>query len=203
MSGRFITFEGIDGAGKSTHLDAIAQRLAERGARVVRTREPGGTALAEALRAQLLVSPMDALTEALIVFAGRRDHLNQVIRPALTRGDTVLCDRFTDATFAYQGHGGGADLETLAYLERTVQGDLQPALTIWFDLPPRLAAERRSAARPADRFEQQDVDFFERVRAGYQARHDAAPRRFARVDAALDREAVRDQIAAVLDARGW
>jgi dTMP kinase len=202
-SGRFITFEGIDGAGKSTHIEAVAQRLREAGATVVLTREPGGTPLAERLREMLLHEGMDVLTEALLVFAARRDHIVRVIAPALAAGHTVLCDRFTDATFAYQGGGRGAPLEALAQLERLVQGALQPDLTIWFDLPAALAAQRRAQARAADRFEQQDLDFFERVRSGYAARAGAMPQRFARIDAAQERAAVWRQIDAVLKARQW
>jgi dTMP kinase len=202
-TGRFITFEGIDGAGKSTHIEAVAQRLREAGATVVLTREPGGTPLAERLREMLLHEGMDVLTEALLVFAARRDHIVRVIAPALAAGHTVLCDRFTDATFAYQGGGRGAPLEALAQLERLVQGALQPDLTIWFDLPAALAAQRRAQARAADRFEQQDLDFFERVRSGYAARAGAMPQRFARIDAAQERAAVWRQIDAVLKARQW
>jgi dTMP kinase len=203
MSGRFITFEGIDGAGKSTHIDAVAQRLRESGASLVSTREPGGTPLAEQLRLLVLHTPMDAVTEALLMFAGRRDHLKEVIAPALALGHTVLCDRFTDATFAYQGGGRGAPLSLLEALEREVQGSLQPDLSFWFDLPPELAARRRAAARAADRFEQEDLEFFERVRAAYAARAEAMPNRFARIDAALTREDVARQIDAVLSERGW
>ena len=203
MSGRFITLEGIDGAGKSTHIDAVAQRLRDAGATVVCTREPGGTPLAERVRDIVLHATMDTLTEALLVFAARRDHIRQVIAPALASGHTVMCDRFTDATFAYQGGGGGAPLPVLSQLEQWVQGALRPDLTIWFDLPAALAAQRRAQARSADRFEQQDLDFFERVRGGYAARMEAAPQRFARIDAALERAAVWQQIDAVLKARAW
>jgi dTMP kinase len=203
MNGRFITFEGIDGAGKSTHLQAVAAHLSALGAEVVCTREPGGTPLAERLRELFLHGAMDTLSEALLVFAARRDHLTQLIAPALARGCTVLCDRFTDATFAYQGTGRGFSLEILGQLERWVQGELQPDLTLWFDLPPDLAAQRRIGARPADRFEQLGADFFARVRSGYQARLDAHPQRFARIDAALDRDAVARQITAVFRARQW
>jgi len=201
--GRFITFEGIDGAGKSTHVEALAQRLSDRGAMVVCTREPGGTPLAEKLRDLILHTTMDALTEVLLMFAARRDHLRQVIVPALERGDTVICDRFTDATFAYQGAGRGLSDTVLTALEQWVQGSLQPDLTLWFDLPAELAAQRRAQARSADRFEQQDVEFFVRVRAGYQARATNAPGRFARIDAAVEREAVARQIVGVLEARAW
>jgi dTMP kinase len=203
VTGRLITFEGIDGAGKSTHIESIAQRLREAGATVLCTREPGGTPLAEHLRELVLHEAMDALTETLLVFAARRNHLQQVIEPALARGETVLCDRFTDATFAYQGGGRGVEISVLGSLEQWVQGRLQPELTLWFDLPAEMAALRRAQARAADRFEQEDLDFFERVRAAYLARMNAAPERFERVDAALDRDAVRRQIDNVLGARRW
>lgn len=203
MSARFITFEGIDGAGKSTHIARLAERLSQGGAHLVNTREPGGTELAESLRSLFLHSGMDGLTEALLVFAGRRDHLLKVIEPALTAGHTVICDRFTDATFAYQGFGRGMDLGVLGTLEQWVQQGRQPDLTLWFDLPAEMAAARRAAARAADRFEQQDLDFFERVRAGYAARAAAAPLRFARIDAAQSIEQVAAQIDAVMELRGW
>ncbi len=203
MTARFISFEGIDGAGKSTHIATLTARLEQRGATVINTREPGGTELAETLRELVLHSSMDSLTEALLVFAGRRDHLQQVIQPALDAGKTVLCDRFTDASFAYQGGGRGVDLTVLGTLEKWVQGDRQPDLTLWFDLPPEMAAQRRAAARPADRFEQQDLDFFERVRAAYARRAESAPQRFVRLDASLSVDAVAAQIAAVMESRGW
>jgi dTMP kinase len=203
MTARFITFEGIDGAGKSTHIAPVAARLRARGAHVVCTREPGGTPLAERLRELVLHDAMDTLTECLLVFAARRDHLRQVIEPALARGDTVLCDRFTDATFAYQGGGGDADPAMLVQLESWVHAGRQPDLTFLFDLPPKLAAQRRAQARAADRFEEQDLDYFERVRAAYMARAAAMPQRFARIDAAQERDAVSRQIEAVLEARAW
>jgi dTMP kinase len=203
VGSRFITFEGIDGAGKSTHIDALAQRLRAAGATVVCTREPGGTPLAERLRELVLNAPMDPLTEALLVFAARRDHLQNLIEPALARGDTVLCDRFTDATFAYQGGGRGFDAAVLAQLEHWVHGDRQPDLTLWFDVEAEVAAGRRSAVRTADRFEQQDQAFFERVRAGYAARLRAAPQRMQRIDAAGERSAVWQQIVAAVEARRW
>jgi dTMP kinase len=184
MPGRLITFEGIDGAGKSSHIGPLAERLRERGQDVLVTREPGGTPLAELLREQVLHQPMDALTEVLLVFAARRDHLQRVIEPALARGGTVLCDRFTDATFAYQGGGRGFDLTVLAQLEAWVQQGRQPDLTLWFDIAPDVAAQRRAAARLPDRFEAQDRAFFERVRAGYAQRAQQQPERFARIDAA-------------------
>jgi len=203
VSGRFITFEGIDGAGKSTHIVALAQRLRERGAEVVCTREPGGTELAEKLRELVLHAPMDALTEALLVFAARRDHVQQLVAPALAREATVVCDRFSDATFAYQGGGRGFDTQVLAQLERWVHADLQPQLTFWLDLPAAEAARRRAAARAADRFESEDIAFFDRVRAGYAARMAADPGRFVRIDSSLEREAVWAQIDAELVRRGW
>lgn len=203
MSARFISFEGIDGAGKSTHIQALSERLRQRGATVLNTREPGGTPLAEALRELMLGRPMDGLTEALLVFAGRRDHLQQVIEPALAAGQTVVCDRFTDASFAYQGGGRGLALSVLNTLEQWVQGERQPDLTLWFDLDPAIAAQRRAAAREADRFEQQDLDFFARVRAAYAARAAAATQRFARIDASQPLAQVAAQIEQVLEARGW
>lgn len=203
MSGRFITFEGIDGAGKSTHIEALTARLRQAGHEVVCTREPGGTPLAEKMRELVLHSPMDALTEALLVFAARRDHIQQVIAPALDKGDTVLCDRFTDATFAYQGAGRGFDVDMLTTLEAWVQQGLQPALTFWFDLPAELAAERRAAARSPDRFEQLDLAFFNRVRQGYEARMKQAPQRFVRINSAQSRELVWAQIVAQMEQRGW
>ncbi|RQP22195.1 dTMP kinase [Piscinibacter terrae] len=203
MPARFITIEGIDGAGKSTHIEAMARRLRERGDTVLSTREPGGTELAEKLRGLVLHSTMDPLTEALLVFAARRDHLQQVIVPALARGETVLCDRFTDATFAYQGAGRGFDAGVLSQLEQWVHGHLQPDLTLWFDLPAAMAAQRRAAAREPDRFEQQALEFFDRVRAGYKARADAAPHRIVRIDASLSKDEVWSQIVAALESRQW
>jgi dTMP kinase len=202
-AGRFVTFEGIDGAGKSSHIQALADWLQGRGHQVVLTREPGGTELAERLRELVLHAPMDALTEALLVFAARRDHLQRVIEPALARGDIVLCDRFTDASFAYQGAGRGFDLEVLQRLEDWVQQGRQPDLTLWFQLAPALAAERRAAARVPDRFEQQDLAFFERVAAGYALREAQAPQRFARLDAAAPRDQVWQTVVAAVAARGW
>ena len=203
MSGRFITFEGIDGAGKSSHLGALAEWLRNRGHEVVVTREPGGTELAERLRDLLLHAPMDALTEALLVFAARRDHLVERIEPALARGAMVLCDRFTDATFAYQGGGRGFDLGVLDALEAWVQQGRQPDLTLWFDLPPRTAAERRAAVRAPDRFERQDAAFFERVSAGYARRAALAPERVVRLDATPAPDNVWAQVRTAVEARAW
>lgn len=201
--GRFVTFEGIDGAGKSSHLGALADWLRARGHAVEVTREPGGTELAESLRELVLHRPMDALCEALLVFAARRDHLVQRIEPALAAGATVLCDRYTDATFAYQGGGRGFDTAVLTSLEQWVQQGRQPDLTLWFDLPPSVAAERRGAVRAPDRFEALDEAFFERVRAGYAARAAADPGRFVRLDAAQAPAAVWRQVRDAVEARSW
>ena len=203
MSGRFITFEGIDGAGKSTHVESVAQRLRERGADLVQTREPGGTPLAESLRDLFLHQDMDGLTEALLVFAARRDHVQRVIAPALAAGRTVLCDRFTDASFAYQGGGRGMDLQVLGTLAQWVQQGREPDLTFWFDVDPAIAAGRRAQARDADRLEQLDLDFLTRVREGYQRRAEAAPGRIVRIDAGDTIEGVAAQIRAELERRGW
>ncbi len=208
FTGLFISFEGIDGAGKSTHIDRLAKAFDAAGRRVVLTREPGGTPLAEKLRALVLNDPMDPLSESLLMFAARRDHLGQVIEPALARGEVVLCDRFTDATFAYQGHGRGFDLAVLGQLERWVQareqgGLRQPDLTLWFDLPAAVAAERLAGARVPDRFESQPQAFFERVSAGYAARAQAEPGRFARIDANQPRERVAAIVHETFQQRGW
>lgn len=203
MRGRFITFEGIDGAGKSSHIEPLAARLRAAGHTVLVTREPGGTPLAERLRELLLNTPMDALTEALLVFAARRDHVQQVIAPALARGEVVLCDRFTDATFAYQGAGRGFDHGVLDTLESWVHADLQPDLTFWFDLSAEQAAERLAAARAPDRFEQQDAAFFRRVREGYRARAEAFSARFVRIDASAERDTVGRQVITALELRHW
>ncbi|MDR2334097.1 MAG: dTMP kinase [Burkholderiaceae bacterium] len=208
--GLFISFEGIDGAGKSSHIAALAQAFRDTGRVVTLTREPGGTPLAEKLREMLLHDGMDALTEALLAFAGRRDHLRCVIEPALARGEVVLCDRFTDATFAYQGAGRGFDRQVLSYLEQLVQTGLaedpqrlrNPDVTIWFDVPPRVAAQRLAAARAPDRFEAQPEAFFERVAQGYADRAVADPVRFARIDSSRDREAVAAQVMEAMRTRG-
>ena len=202
-AGRFITFEGIDGAGKSSQIAQAVDWLRARGHAVLETREPGGTALAETLRELVLHQSMDALTEALLVFAARRDHLAQCIEPALAAGRTVVCDRFTDASFAYQGAGRGFDPGVLAQLEAWVQQGRQPDLTLWFDLPAAVAAERRAAVRRPDRFEQQDLAFFERVRAGYAARCAEHGGRFRRLDALGSREQVWAEVQAALAATGW
>lgn len=210
-TGLFISFEGIDGAGKSTHIDALAKAFAAQGRVVTLTREPGGTVLAEKLRAMVLNDAMDAMTEALLVFAARRDHLQTLIEPALQRGEVVLCDRFTDATFAYQGSGRGFNTDTLLYLERLVQekrgleGDFvrQPDLTVWFELDPAVAAQRLAGARLPDKFESQPVEFFARVSAGYLQRLQAQPTRFARIAADQTREAVWQNVWQVVQQQGW
>ncbi len=203
--GTFISFEGIDGAGKSTHIECVAALFRQAGRAVVLTREPGGTPLSEKLRELVLHEPMDALTEALLMFAARREHLVQVIEPALARGDVVLCDRFTDATFAYQGGGRGFDWQVLLQLERMVQATpegllCQPELTVWFDLDPQIAAERLASARVPDKFESQPTAFFAAVRAGYARRQTDMPERFARIDAAQTREAVGADVARAVQA---
>ncbi len=209
-TGLFISFEGIDGAGKSTHIEAVAQAFEAQGRSVTRTREPGGTPLAETLRQLVLNDPMDALTESLLVFAARRDHIQRVIAPALAQGRVVLCDRFTDATFAYQGAGRGFDLGVLQTLEQWVQssGDkasalLQPQLTIWFDLPPTVAAARLVEARVPDKFESQPLAFFETVAGGYAARFVREPQRFARINANQSLHAVREDVMAALAAKAF
>ena len=204
--GLFISFEGIDGAGKSTHIARVAELFRQAGKAVVLTREPGGTPVSEKLRELVLHEPMDPLTEALLMFAARREHLVQVIEPALARGEVVLCDRFTDATFAYQGGGRGFDWQVLGELERMVQalpdGSLrQPDHTVWFDLDPLIAAERLASARVPDKFESQPADFFAAVRAGYARRQDDMPSRFARIDASQTMEAVGADVSRIV--RSW
>ena len=167
---KFITFEGVDGAGKSTHLAWFADTLRQRGLDVLVTREPGGTPLGERLREILLNQPMHAETEALLMFAARLEHIEQVIRPALQRGVWVVSDRFSDASFAYQGGGRGVSLAKLEQLERWVHEGLQPDLTLLFDIPVEIARQRLSNNLTLDRFEQEQSDFFERVRAAYHHR---------------------------------
>lgn len=209
--GIFISFEGIDGAGKSTHISALAKEFRKQNRAVTLTREPGGTPLAEKLRAMVLNDQMDVLTESLLVFAARRDHLCRLIEPALNRGDVVLCDRFTDATFAYQGGGRGYNIQILKQLESWVQttgGDgataiRQPDLTLWFDLPPAIAAERLADARSPDNFESQSLAFFTRVAAAYGERMKGEPERFARINANQAQEAVWLELVASLQQRRW
>jgi dTMP kinase len=197
----FITLEGIDGAGKSTHLAALAQWWGARGREVVLTREPGGTPLAERLREMVLHESMDPLTETLLVFAARREHVTRVIKPALARGAIVLCDRFTDATFAYQGGGRAFDWAVLEQLESWVHASLQPDLTLWFDVPPEVAEARRAAVRQPDRFESQDTQFFTRVRDAYERRRTTDPLRFERIDAMAAPQEVAAQVLEVMTHR--
>lgn len=197
--GRFITFEGIDGAGKSTQIDFVAARLRERSIDVVVTREPGGTEIGERLRELLLQRPMSARTETLLVFAARAQHLEQVIAPALAAGRWIVCDRFTDATYAYQSGGRGVPQEAVEALERWVHPDLQPDLTFLFDVAPEVAAQRLSAARAADRFEAQQRDFFARVRAVYLERARRFAARFVVIDGTQPPEAVRARLVEALD----
>ena len=215
MSGLFISFEGIDGAGKSTHIAALAQAFLAQGREVTLTREPGGTPLAESLRTLILHEEMDPLTESLLVFAARRDHVQRVIAPSLAQGQVVVCDRFSDATFAYQGGGRDVDWELLAALEEWVQAPigatergtahaptLQPDLTLWFDLPATVAAQRLVGARVPDKFEAQPSAFFEKVSAGYAKRFAQNPARFARIDAQKSPQDVWDEVLAAVRGKG-
>ena len=201
MSGLFITLEGPEGAGKSTNREYLAKRLRENGIEVVLSREPGGTPLAERIR-ELLLDPsgekMDSDTELLLVFAARAQHLAQVIRPALARGAVVLCDRFTDATYAYQGGGRGLGDVRIAELERFVQGELRPDLTLVFDLPVEIGLSRAAARGRLDRFEQEGRDFFEAVRQTYLQRAAATPARYRVLDAAQPLAVVQRSIDALL-----
>jgi dTMP kinase len=196
--GRFITFEGIDGAGKSTQIDVVAGALRARGLHLVLTREPGGTALGEALRDLILNQSMTAETETLLLFAARAEHLARVIRPALAVGQWVLCDRFTDATYAYQSGGRGVPEERIAALEHWVHADLQPDLTLLFDVPPEVAAERLARARAADRFEGEEVGFFQAVRREYLARAERDPARFFIVDGTRAPDVLREQLTELM-----
>jgi dTMP kinase len=180
--GKFITLEGVDGAGKSTHIPKIAQVLQARGKQVLLTREPGGTPLGEKLRELLLHESMHPETESLLMFAARREHIEQVIRPALERGAYVISDRFTDASFAYQCGGRGVSADKIGQLEQWVQGDFQPDLTLLFDVPVAVSTQRLAGARNPDRFEQENADFFERIRNAYLARANRFPQRFRVID---------------------
>ncbi|MEK1907977.1 MAG: dTMP kinase [Pseudomonas sp.] len=201
MSGLFITLEGPEGAGKSTNREYLAARLREQGIDVLLTREPGGTPLAERIR-ELLLAPSDeqmaADTELLLVFAARAQHLAEVIRPALARGAVVLCDRFTDATYAYQGGGRGLSIERIAALENFVQGDLRPDLTLVFDLPVEVGLARAAARGRLDRFEQEGQGFFEAVRQTYLQRAAATASRCRILDASQSLNAVQQSIDALL-----
>ncbi len=199
MRGKFITLEGVDGAGKSTHLDWIAARIEAAGKKVAVTREPGGTPLGEELRKLLLAQPMHLETETLLMFAARREHLERVILPALAAGTWVLSDRFTDATFAYQGGGRGLDPDRIETLETWVHQGLQPDLTLVFDLSVEEAKRRRQAATAApDRFERENLDFFARVRSVYLARAARYPRRIRLIDASRAVSEIRKSLEDVI-----
>jgi dTMP kinase len=200
-TGRFITIEGIEGAGKSTQLEFIQQHLCHRGVEVVRTREPGGTPLAESIRELLLApreEPVAELAELLLMFAARAQHIERRIKPALERGAWVVCDRFTDATYAYQGGGRGLDLAPIAQLERLVQGELRPDLTLLLDLPPRQGMARARGRGAPDRFEAEAEEFFQRVRQCYLQRAAAEPQRFVVIDATEPLGQVQQAVAQAL-----
>jgi dTMP kinase len=199
MTGKFISFEGIDGAGKSTHISFVADYLSAQGKDVVSSREPGGTPLGEKLRDLLLHEKMHLETEALLMFASRREHIAQVIEPALARGAWVLSDRFTDASFAYQGGGRGLDLAKMDVLENWVHPQLQPDLTLLFDVPLEVARLRLDANRTLDKFEREHADFFNACRNEYLRRARQFPQRIAVIDSTQSMEATRDQIAGALE----
>ncbi|MDR2000585.1 MAG: dTMP kinase [Zoogloeaceae bacterium] len=197
--GKFITLEGLDGAGKSTHLVWLVETLRARGKSVIQTREPGGTPLGEKLRALLLADPMHLETEALLMFAARREHLAQVIEPALARGDWVVCDRFTDASFAYQGGGRGLPAAKLEILESWVQGSLQPDMTLMFDVPVETAYGRVTGmGRELDRFEQEKADFFQRVRQAYLSRAAASGGRMRIIDASRPIDQIKKTLEEII-----
>ncbi len=196
--GKFITFEGVDGAGKSTGLDWFADALRKRGIDLLVTREPGGTPLGEKLRELLLHEPMHAETEAMLMFAARREHVEQVIRPALQRGTWVISDRFSDASFAYQGGGRGVPVAKLEQLEQWVHGDLQPNLTLLFDIPIEIARQRLANNASLDRFEQERGEFFERVRQAYLARAAKSPQRFAVIHAEKTLDEVQKALSKIV-----
>lgn len=195
---KFITFEGVDGAGKSTHLNWFADMLRHRGIDVVVTREPGGTQLGEQLREILLNQTMSIGTEALLMFAARLEHIEQIIKPSLSAGKWVISDRFSDASFAYQGGGRGLGWDKLKQLEQWVHGDLQPDLTLFFDVPVEVARERLASNVSLDRFEQEHADFFERVRAGYHRRVQEKPQRYAVIDGAQTVNKVKHKLEEII-----
>lgn len=198
--GKFITFEGIDGAGKSTHIAFVSDYIKQRGIELVSSREPGGTPLGEKLREIVLHEKMHLETEALLVFASRREHLAQVIEPALARGAWVISDRFTDSTFAYQGGGRGMSLAKLDVLEQWVHPERQPDLTLLFDVPLDVARARLDATRELDKFEQEKSDFFAATRTEYLRRAAEFPQRFRVIDSTQSIAEIQQQIAAILDA---
>lgn len=195
---KFITFEGVDGAGKSTGLEWFANALRKRGIDLLVTREPGGTPLGEQLREILLNQPMHIETEAMLMFAARREHVEKVIRPALQRGTWVISDRFSDASFAYQGGGRGVSLAKLEQLEQWVHGDLQPDLTLLFDIPIEVARQRLSNNVSLDRFEQEKGEFFERVRQAYLARAAKSPQRISVIHAEKSLQEVQQELANIV-----
>ena len=195
---KFITFEGVDGAGKSTHIAWFAEMLKQRGHDVVVTREPGGTALGEQLREILLNQPMNIGTEALLMFAARLEHIEQVIRPGLRAGKWVISDRFSDASFAYQGGGRGLSWEKLSQLEQLVHPDLQPDLTLFFDVPVEIARQRLANNVSLDRFEEEQAEFFERVSAGYHKRVQEHPQRYAVIDASQNVDEVKHKLQEII-----
>ena len=198
MSGKFITLEGMDGAGKSTHIPNIINILQARGCEVVSTREPGGTPLGERLRELLLHEPMHAETETLLMFAARREHIAAVIRPALARGAYVLSDRFTDATYAYQCGAKGVLATKIQILEQWVQSELQPDITLLFDVPVEVSMQRLAATRVPDKFEREDADFFSRIRQAYLQRAQENPARFRVIDASVAITEVVANVEAIL-----
>ncbi len=195
---KFITFEGVDGAGKSTHLEWFAEALKRRGFDVVVTREPGGTLLGEQLREILLNQSMNIGTEALLMFAARMEHIEQIIKPSMRGGKWVISDRFSDASFAYQGGGRGLDWGKLSQLEQWVHPDLQPDLTLFFDVPVEVARQRLSNNVSLDRFEQEQADFFERVRAGYYKRIQENPQRYVVIDAGQTLDIVKHKLEEII-----
>ena len=197
---KFLTLEGVDGAGKSTHIEFIADAVRTKGAHVIVTREPGGTELAEKLRHAILEQPMSPIVETLLIFAARADHVERVIKPALASGQWVICDRFTDATAAYQGAGKGVSMDLIARLAEAAHPGLQPSRTLIFDCPYDVAAARLAkAGRTLDRFEREDRAFFERVRAAYLAIAKREPQRMRLIDASVNAAQVREQIKTALE----
>ena len=198
MRGKFISLEGMDGAGKSTHIPDIIKLIAEKGVEVVSTREPGGTALGEQLRALLLQEPMHPETETLLMFAARREHIAKVIEPALARGAWVLSDRFTDATYAYQCGGRGVIANKITELESWVQGDLQPDLTLLFDVPVEVSVKRLAEARTPDKFERESAEFFSKIRHAYLDRANKNPHRFHIINSNQALEAVKAEVKSII-----
>ena len=197
---KFLTLEGVDGAGKSSHIEFIADAVRAKGGHVIVTREPGGTELAEKLREAILEQPMSPIVETLLIFAARSDHVERVIKPALASGQWVICDRFTDATAAYQGAGKGVSMDLIARLAEAAHPGLQPSRTLIFDCPYDVAAARLAkAGRTLDRFEREDRAFFERVRAAYLAIAKREPQRARLIDASVSAAQVREQIKTALE----